>query len=147
MYLRQYRRRDAHISFPTQQRFGLVFRRSHHGLPLLNRRNRESSDYLSIALASIIFTFAAVVSPNLWAAGSEVFASKCSICHQDAGQGVPGTYPRLADAIGDYVRLPEGRAYLIHVVLFGMNGPIVASGQNYNGLMPPREGELTDQQI
>ena len=44
-------------------------------------------------------------------------------------------YPPLADSIGRDVKFPQGRAYLVHVVSFGMTGPISVHGQIYNGLM------------
>jgi len=71
------------------------------------------------------------------AAGSSVFSMNCTPCHQPNGQGVPGAYPALKDTVGRYVRLPAGRAYLVHVVAFGMTGAIVSQGQTYNGFMQP----------
>ena len=44
-------------------------------------------------------------------------------------------YPPLADSIGRDVTVSQGRAYLVHVVSFGMTGPISVHGQLYNGLM------------
>ena len=79
---------------------------------------------LSLALASLAN-----------AGGSEVFTANCAVCHQADGRGVVGMYPPLADSIGRYVALPEGRAYLVHVVSFGMAGPISVHGDQYNGLM------------
>jgi mono/diheme cytochrome c family protein len=69
------------------------------------------------------------------AGGAEVFSSHCTICHQANGNGLPGMYPPLADSIGRDVKFPEGRAYLVHVVSFGLTGPISVHGQAYNGLM------------
>ena len=71
------------------------------------------------------------------ASGIDVFAARCSPCHQPGGQGVPGAYPPLKDSVGAYVRLPEGRTYLVHVVTFGMTGTIAAQGKTYNGFMQP----------
>ena len=42
--------------------------------------------------------------------GSQIFISNGVICHQANGKGVPGMYPSLADSIGSYVAIPEGRA-------------------------------------
>ena len=69
------------------------------------------------------------------AGGSDIFNSNCVICHQSNGKGVPGMYPPLADSIGSYVAIAEGRAYLVHVVSFGLSGAISAHGQTYNGVM------------
>jgi mono/diheme cytochrome c family protein len=67
--------------------------------------------------------------------GSDIFTSNCVICHQANAKGVPGMYPPLADSIGAYVAIPEGRAYLVHVVAFGLTGAISVHGQTYNGVM------------
>jgi mono/diheme cytochrome c family protein len=80
------------------------------------------------------------------AGGAEIFASRCAICHQPHGQGIPGMYPPLADSIGAYVKVPQGRAYFVHVVSFGMTGPIAVHGQSYNGLMQPWPS-LSDDEI
>ena len=69
------------------------------------------------------------------AGGAEVFNSHCAICHQANGAGLPGMYPPLADSIGRDVSVPQGREYLVHVVSFGMTGPISVHSQLYNGLM------------
>ena len=69
--------------------------------------------------------------------GERVFAANCAVCHQNDGQGVPGTYPSLAGTVGGYVRSQAGRAYLVRVVSFGMNGAIVSGGAEYNGFMQP----------
>ncbi len=69
--------------------------------------------------------------------GHDIFKSNCAVCHQSSAKGVPGTFPPLADSIGSYVAIPEGRAYLVHVVSFGMTGPISVHGRTYNGVMQP----------
>ncbi len=98
------------------------------------------------ALAALAFALATVASSHSLAGGRSVFVDKCVICHQAAAQGVPGTYPPLANTIGDYVRIPAGRKYLAHVVIFGMEGEMVSGGMTYEGLMPPN-GELSDAEI
>jgi mono/diheme cytochrome c family protein len=80
------------------------------------------------------------------ASGNDIFSSKCVVCHQANGHGVPGMYPPLADSIGSYVAIPEGRAYLVHVISFGMSGPISAHGQTYDGVMQPWPA-LKDQEV
>jgi mono/diheme cytochrome c family protein len=71
------------------------------------------------------------------AGGAEIFSANCVICHQANAQGIPGMYPPLADSIGSYVAVPAGRAYLVHVVSFGMTGTVSVHGQTYNGMMQP----------
>ena len=80
------------------------------------------------------------------AGGVDLFNSHCAICHQGNAAGVPGMYPPLADSIGNYVRVPAGRAYLVHVVAFGLTGPISVHGQTYVGLMQSWPG-LSDEEI
>jgi hypothetical protein len=55
-------------------------------------------------------------------------------------------YPPLAGSIGSYVAVPQGRRYLIEVVLTGMTGPIDVNGTTYNGLMPSA-ADLSDAEV
>jgi mono/diheme cytochrome c family protein len=77
---------------------------------------------------------------------SQVFEQRCIICHQPNAQGVAGLYPPLADSIGNYVRVKDGRTYLVHVLLNGLGGPVVVKGVTYNGLMP-QFASLSDDDI
>jgi mono/diheme cytochrome c family protein len=70
--------------------------------------------------------------------GHESFVKVCAACHQEDGQGVPGVYPPLADHIGRFVKIPEGRAYLARVLMYGLFGSIRVDDRPYNGLMPPQ---------
>ncbi len=65
--------------------------------------------------------------------GRALYFQHCIICHQSAGQGVPGSYPPLAES--DFVRTNGDRA--IRTIVEGMSGPIVVNGKAYNGVMPP----------
>lgn len=69
------------------------------------------------------------------AAGRDIYNAHCAICHQANGNGVAGMYPPLADSIGSFVALLAGRTYLVHVVSFGLVGPVSVHGQVYNGVM------------
>ena len=46
-------------------------------------------------------------------------------------------YPPIAHTIGAYVRLPQGRTFLVNLLLFGMNGEVKSRGAVYEGFMPP----------
>jgi mono/diheme cytochrome c family protein len=84
-----------------------------------------------------LFLLALVVSLGgiAHAGGADIFKANCAICHQPDAKGVPSMYPPLADSIGSYVAIPAGRAYLVHVVSFGMTGAISVHGQTYLGVM------------
>lgn len=83
---------------------------------------------------------------GLAASGEQVYA-QCAGCHQATGQGVPGAFPPLAKELPRIVATGDaGRQFLIQVVLFGLQGPIVAQGKTYNGAMPPY-GHLSDADV
>jgi ubiquinol-cytochrome c reductase cytochrome b subunit len=75
--------------------------------------------------------------------GAQVFATNCSGCHGANGQGTPGTFPPLAknpNVTGDATPV-------IHTVLYGLQGKLVASGATYNGQMPAWKGQLSNADI
>jgi mono/diheme cytochrome c family protein len=69
--------------------------------------------------------------------GRNVFISNCAVCHQPDGKGAPGVYPPLANSVGRFVALKDGRTYLIDVMSFGMGGKIESGGGSFEGDMPP----------
>src|SRR5438105_15113831 len=93
-----------------------------------------------------ILLLLALVSSVAYADGAETFSARCAVCHQADGHGVPGVYPPLANSVGDYLRLSQGRAYLVHVVSFGMTGAITSHGQTYSGFMQPWQ-QLSDREL
>ncbi len=92
---------------------------------------------MKVLAASAIAAVAVIIAarPKAYASGASLFAQNCAVCHQPNGHGLPGFYPPLADTVGAYVRTAAGRAYLVHVVSFGMTGAIMSHGVQYNGLM------------
>lgn len=79
--------------------------------------------------------------------GEAVFAANCIACHQATGQGVPGAFPPLAGGhSADLANADGGRDYLIHALLYGVQGPIDVAGTGYDGLMPAWQ-QLSDAQI
>lgn len=95
---------------------------------------KRRKDQWSILIAAMLML---ALGGTAYSSGERVFAANCAVCHQNDGQGVPGTYPSLAGTVGSYVRSPAGRAYLARVVSFGMNGSIMSQGAEYNGFMQP----------
>jgi mono/diheme cytochrome c family protein len=45
----------------------------------------------------------------------QLYTLNCWGCHQPRAQGIPGSVPRLADSMGYFLYIPEGRAYLAEV--------------------------------
>ncbi len=74
--------------------------------------------------------------------GERLYMTFCGTCHQRNGQGVNSRFPTLAGT--DWVNGEKSR--LIHLVLKGIQGPIVVNGEVYNGVMPGHE-VLTDDDI
>ncbi len=99
-------------------------------------RAPANSTFSAILLAVML----AVGAATLWvspanASGAELFVEHCAVCHQPDGQGISGMYPPLADSVGEFARSKDGRAYLVHVLSFGLNGPISVRGTRYDGYM------------
>ncbi|RDI95492.1 cytochrome c [Meiothermus sp. QL-1] len=78
--------------------------------------------------------------------GAQLYQQNCAFCHGDSGQGRVGAYPPLAQHLPELIRTPEGRAHLIYVMLYGMQGPVRVRGVNYNGVMPAFP-QLSDEQV
>jgi mono/diheme cytochrome c family protein len=97
--------------------------------------------FCALALALGIAASARAEQP-----GRELFDRICAPCHQQDGSGVPGVYPPLADRIGRFATVPEGRAYLARLLFYGMFGPIRVEDRPYNGLMPPAPA-LSDAEV
>ena len=69
--------------------------------------------------------------------GAAAFQQNCALCHQAAGTGISGQFPRLAGRVAAISTSPKGRVYLVDVLTYGMLGNIVVDGQPIYGLMPP----------
>ena len=75
--------------------------------------------------------------------GGKVYQTNCSSCHQTNGQGVPGTFPPLA---GNEVVVGDA-SKVIHIVKYGLNGPITVAGKPYGGIMPAWGSTLSNDDI
>jgi mono/diheme cytochrome c family protein len=78
--------------------------------------------------------------------GHNVFISNCAVCHQPDGKGAPSVYPPLANSVGRYVAVKDGRTYLMDVVAFGMGGKIESGADSFEGDMPPWP-QLSNQEV
>ena len=78
--------------------------------------------------------------------GARVFDSSCSVCHQPTGLGIAGAFPPLAGHVAESFAQRNGRAYLVRLVLFGLEGAIVVKGSTFDSAMPPW-AQLGDDEI
>lgn len=71
------------------------------------------------------------------------YATNCMACHQANGAGLPSAFPPLS---GHAAKLYEADSdYLINVILYGLQGQVIANGEKYNGVMPAWQ-HLSDEQ-
>ena len=63
--------------------------------------------------------------------GKEIYNDFCVQCHLDNGEGVSGVFPPLARS--DY--LLSNVEMSIRGLKYGLSGPIVVNGEEYNGVM------------
>ncbi|HVB80579.1 MAG TPA: cytochrome c [Candidatus Binataceae bacterium] len=115
---------------------------------LPNRRPPRSQNLRPRAwlIAAACAVTLAVGANTARADGHDIFISNCAVCHQPDGKGAPSVYPPLANSVGRYVALKDGRAYLIDVVSFGMGGKIESGGDSFEGDMPPWP-QLNDEDV
>ncbi|MFX0558374.1 c-type cytochrome [Maribacter sp. CXY002] len=73
--------------------------------------------------------------------GKEIYSDFCVTCHLDNGEGVPFTFPPLANS--DY--LLEKREASIKALKFGLQGEITVNNMTYNSAMAPMG--LDDEEI
>jgi cbb3-type cytochrome c oxidase subunit III len=75
--------------------------------------------------------------------GAQLFAAKCSNCHQSSGQGTDA-YPPLA---GNPVVTTADPSAMIAVIANGRTGPLTVNGKTYNARMPTWKGRLSNADI
>ena len=63
--------------------------------------------------------------------GEEIYNDFCIQCHLDTGEGVSGVFPPLAKS--DF--LVNNIEISIRGLKYGMSGPIVVNGEEYDGVM------------
>lgn len=68
--------------------------------------------------------------------GARTYMTYCTSCHQENGKGVMGAFPPLADHATNLLGQAGGRAYLIRLLLFGLEGAITVNGGSFTGAMP-----------
>jgi hypothetical protein len=66
-------------------------------------------------LALIPIAVMALAAPAYATPPDQLYTLNCWGCHQPHAQGIPGSVPRLANSMGYFLHVPEGRAYLAEV--------------------------------
>lgn len=86
---------------------------------------------------AIVFVLLAIAAGAALAQDSEaLYAQNCAACHQANGQGIPSAFPPLAGHVPEILAVEGGRSFLVHAVLYGLQGEITVAGATYNGAMP-----------
>lgn len=85
------------------------------------------------------------VSPS-FVVGETVYNQNCAGCHQADGTGIASVFPPLVEHVVHVYQVDGGREYLIDVLLYGLQGPIIAEGTTYDGVMPAWS-QLSDEEI
>lgn len=75
--------------------------------------------------------------------GKAVYTKTCQACHQENGEGIPKTFPPLANS--DLLNSDVNGA--IDGVLNGRKGEITVNGEKYNLEMAALGGTLNDEEI
>jgi nitrite reductase (NO-forming) len=74
------------------------------------------------------------------ARGEQIYKTKCIVCHQADGKGLPGAFPPLAGS--DYLLADKVRA--VAQVLNGSNLEITVNKMKYTAPMPPQVDNKED---
>lgn len=75
--------------------------------------------------------------------GASIYAADCASCHQINGEGSPGAFPPLA---GNSV-VTGDPAKVIHIVKYGLSGPLQVAGKQYAGMMPAWSSQISDAEV
>jgi mono/diheme cytochrome c family protein len=67
------------------------------------------------AIAVLIATLAVASAALAGGSPAELYTLNCWGCHKPRAEGIPGTVPRLADSMANFLRVPGGREYLVEV--------------------------------
>ena len=74
--------------------------------------------------------------------GKAIYSKICQACHQEHGEGIPGSFPPLAKS--DFLGNKEAT---IAQVLNGKTGEITVNGMKFNNIMPAQGTTLGDAEI
>lgn len=100
---------------------------------------------LTLCFALLIAASPIWAEPDNAELGKSLYQT-CSACHLASGGGVAGTFPPINNRLAQIAAEPEGRRYLVSVLLRGLNGSIMVGDKKYNGFMQPYGNVYDDQQ-
>jgi nitrite reductase (NO-forming) len=104
--------------------------------------DRAQPNLQAVATATQAAAGGKLTQPDQIAAGRELFAGTCSVCHQANGAGLPGVFPPLAKS--DFLGQDPKRA--VGIVLHGLSGKVKVNGKEYDSVMPPMN-QLNDDEV
>ena len=67
------------------------------------------------AIAVLIVALSIASAALAGGSPAELYTLNCWGCHKPRAEGIPGTVPRLADSMANFLRVPGGREYLVEV--------------------------------
>jgi mono/diheme cytochrome c family protein len=75
--------------------------------------------------------------------GRDLFNTRCIVCHQPDGRGLPGTYPPLNGS--PWLLDADSKERCTKILLYGLAGRVTVGGQTFDAEMP--NFKLTDRQV
>ncbi|HEY9513109.1 MAG TPA: copper-containing nitrite reductase [Rhodanobacter sp.] len=104
--------------------------------------DRAEGNLVAVTTAAKAHAAGTLTKDEQIAAGKQLFAGTCSVCHQADGAGLANVFPPLAKS--DYLAADPQRA--ISIVTHGLTGKVTVNGHEYDSVMPPM-AQLTDDEV
>jgi nitrite reductase (NO-forming) len=104
--------------------------------------DRAGNNLQAVTTAATAHAAGTLTKEDQIAAGRQLFAGTCSVCHQANGEGLPNVFPPLAKS--DLLAADPKRAMTI--VTHGLTGKVTVNGHEYDSVMPPMS-QLTDDEV
>jgi nitrite reductase (NO-forming) len=104
--------------------------------------DRAGDNLQAVTTAATAHAAGKLTKEDQIAAGKQLFAGTCSVCHQANGEGLPNVFPPLAKS--DLLAADPKRAMTI--VTHGLTGKVTVNGHEYDSVMPPMS-QLTDDEV
>ena len=104
--------------------------------------DRAGANLQAVTTAAAAHVSGTLTKEDQIAAGKQLFAGTCSVCHQANGEGLPNVFPPLAKS--SLLAADPKRAMTI--VTHGLTGKVTVNGHEYDSVMPPMS-QLTDDEV